>query len=87
MQSRAASLCLCAIALLACGDDDAVGADSQKQHAAEALARAMHFDDGELFDGVVSLATEDRVSVLAPDSQNVKPGQNGLLQFRERFAE
>ena len=64
-----------------CGDDDdapSAGRD-QTARAAEALARAMSFTGGQLRDGAMGLATEDRVEVILPEDQVVRAGRVGIM--------
>jgi hypothetical protein len=66
----------------ACGDDDDAPLGGDEQHAraaAEALARAMHFVGGELRDGAMELASEDRVEVLLAAEQVMTPGRAGIM--------
>jgi hypothetical protein len=67
-----------AVALTACGDDDTAASDPETQ-AAMALSRAMHFTGGELRDGAMGLATEDRVELVLESEQVVHPGEAGLM--------
>ncbi|HMI90178.1 MAG TPA: LDL receptor domain-containing protein [Polyangiales bacterium] len=81
MGCRLGILALVCLTAWGCGDDDDApgGGDDQHARAAEALARAMHFSGGELVDGAMELASEDRVEVVLAADQVMQPGRGGIM--------
>jgi len=62
-----------------CGDDDDAPGGDDESRVAEALARAMHFSGGELRDGAMELASEERVEVVLATDQVMRPGRAGIM--------